>query len=107
MKRPAILLFLSAALIGAGQEQTFIGVITDSMCGANHQTMKIAPDSKCARECVKSGQGVKFALNDGRNTYKLSDQATPAQFPGQKVKVTGILFQKTSIIQVSRIDLVH
>jgi hypothetical protein len=108
MKRTTALLFLATALWGAGQEQTFTGTITDSMCGANHQKMKIAPDPKCVRDCVGSSQGaVKFALNDGRNTYKLSDQATPAQFSGQRVKVTGILFPKTSVIQVSRIEAVR
>jgi hypothetical protein len=104
--KPAALLFMAGALMGAGQQQTFTGVITDSMCGADHRAMKIAPDSKCARECVKSSQTIKFALSDGSSIYKLSDQATPAQFAGQKVRVTGVLFTKTSIIQVSRIEAV-
>lgn len=108
MKRTVVLLFLSATLIGAGQEQTFTGTITDSMCGTNHRTMKIAPDAKCVRDCVGSSQGaVKFALNDGKNTYRLSDQATPSQFAGQRVKITGILFEKTSILQVSRIEAIR
>jgi hypothetical protein len=41
----------SAALTvkGAEREQTFTGVITDSMCGANRKMMmKITPDAKCA-----------------------------------------------------------
>jgi hypothetical protein len=110
MKRTAILLFSMALTVvgttGADREQTFTGVITDSMCGVNHQPMNVAPDAKCVRECVKANPaGVKFALNDGRNVYKLSDQATPAPFAGQKVRVTGTLFAKTAIIQVSRIEL--
>ncbi|HVW86511.1 MAG TPA: hypothetical protein VHB50_17615 [Bryobacteraceae bacterium] len=99
------MLLLLPTAFAAGAEQTFTGVITDSMCGANHRMMKITPDAKCARECVKSGQNVKFALIDGPNVYKLSDQATPAQFAGQRVKVLGTLFPKTGIIRVQKIEL--
>jgi hypothetical protein len=102
MKQTALILF-TAALMGAAPGQTFTGVITDSMCGADHKMMNISPDSKCARECAKSS-GVKYALNDGKNVYKLSDQATPAHFAGQKVKITGTLFAKTGIIQVNSIE---
>jgi hypothetical protein len=107
MKRTASLFLFSMALmfrVAAGAEQTFTGVITDSMCGASHQAMHITPDAKCARECVKGNQSVKFALNDGKTIYKLSDQATPAKFAGQRVKVTGTLFPKTAIIQVRSIE---
>jgi hypothetical protein len=47
---------------------------------------------------------VKFALNDGKKIYKLSDQESPAQFAGQKVIITGTLFEKTGIIQVTKIE---
>jgi hypothetical protein len=104
MKFAAAVLFLSAAFLTAEQNQTFTGVITDSMCGANHAAMKISPDSKCAMDCVKSSSSIKYALNDGSHTYKLSDQAAPAQFAGRRVKVTGVLFPKTSIIQVTKIE---
>lgn len=105
MKRTAtIAIFLAAALGAAGADQTFTGVITDSMCGANHDIMKIKPDAKCARECAKAGGAVKYALFDGKHTYKLSDQETPAQFAGQRVKVTGTLFAQTGIIQANRIE---
>jgi hypothetical protein len=76
------------------------------MCGADHTMMKVAPDAKCARDCVKSSTSIKFVLNDGKNSYRLSDQATPAQFAGQKVKVTGALFPKTGIIAVQKIEAV-
>ena len=104
MKFKAAVLFLSTAFLASAADQTFTGVITDSMCGANHAMMKITPDSKCADQCVKSNPSVKYALNDGSHIYKLSDQATPARFSGQKVKVTGTLFTKTSIIQVTKIE---
>ena len=63
--------------------------------------MKVAPDSKCVVECVKHGS--KYALFDGKNSYLLSDQKTPEQFAGQKVKVTGTLYEKTKILKVDAI----
>ena len=58
--------------------------------------MKVTPDSKCVLECVKSGS--KYALYDGKNVYVLSDQKTPEKFAGQRVKVTGTLFEKTRMV---------
>ena len=90
--------------VAADAPKTYTGTITDSMCVMNHNMMKITPDSKCARECVKNSKVVKYVLHDGKNTYKLSDQKTPEQFAAQKVKVTGTLFPKTGIIKVGKIE---
>jgi hypothetical protein len=89
------------SLFAAGQTKTFTGVITDSMCGSDHAMMDVKPDAKCVTECVK--QGSKYALQDGKKTYSLSDQKTPEKFAGQKVKVTGDLDEKTNSIQVKSI----
>ena len=94
-------LLISGALAAGAANQTFTGVITDSMCGKDHAMMKVTPNSKCVVECVKSGS--KYALYDGKTAYVLSDQKTPEQFAGQKVKVTGTLFEKTKILQVESI----
>ena len=94
-------LLIAGALAGGAASQTFTGVITDSMCGKDHAMMKITPDSKCVMECVKSGS--KYALYDGKTAYVLSDQKTLERFAGQKVKVTGTLFEKTKILQVESI----
>jgi hypothetical protein len=53
-------------------------------------------------DCVKSSKSVKYVLYDGKTSYVLSDQQTPAQFAGQKVKVTGVLSDRS--IQVSKIE---
>lgn len=98
--KTAVLLLVVAALMPA---ETFIGVITDSMCGLNHKMMSISPDAKCVRECIK-GHASKYVLHDGKNAYKLSDQQTPAAFAAQKVKVTGKLFAKTGVIAVEKIE---
>lgn len=98
--------FLMAALFVAtgSAAQTFTGVITDTMCGADHKPMNVSPEEKCVRDCVHHDKKNKYALYDGKNVYVLSDQQTPESFAGQRVKVTGVLYQKTKIIQVDKIE---
>lgn len=96
------ILFAGALIAGAASPQTFTGVITDSMCGKDHAMMKVTPDSKCVRECVK--QGSKYALFDGKEVYVLSDQKAPEAFVGQRVKITGTLYEKTKILKVDAIS---
>ena len=98
-------LIVSTLIAGAESPQTFTGVITDSMCGKNHAAMKITPDSKCAQECAKAGS--KYALFDSTNVYVLSDQKAPEQFAGQKVRISGTLYEKTKILKVDSITAVR
>jgi len=101
MKKVVMTMVLAgSALIAA--DRTFTGVVTDSMCGKDHAMMNIKPDAKCAIECAKKGS--KYAVYDGSKMYVLSDQATPAKFAGQKVKVTGTLVEKTGIIRVAGME---
>ncbi len=95
-------LLLAAGLLAAADTRVFVGVITDTMCGADHKHMGVSPDDKCVRECVKHGS--KYALYDGKEVYKLSDQQTPEKFAAKKVKVTGVLYEKTKIIKVEKIE---
>ena len=99
----AVLLLVASAARGE-ETKTYIGVITDTMCTSDHKPMKLAPESKCVKDCVGDGKTYKYALHDGRNAYVLSDQETPAKFAGRKVKVTGTLYTKTNILKVDRID---
>jgi hypothetical protein len=92
-------MFAVATLASA---ETFTGVVTDTMCGAKHTMMKDTPDEKCVQMCVKGSS--EYALYDGVNVYKLSDQKAPAKFAAQKVKVTGTLDAKTRTIKVSGIE---
>jgi len=104
MKRIFAVLFSAAVLGAAADQQTFVGVITDTMCGADHKAMKISPESKCVKECIRLDKKVKYALYDGKNVYTLSDQQSPEAFAAQKVKITGKLFEKTKILQVAKIE---
>ncbi len=99
------LLLALAALAGSGaaqKAQVFTGVITCTMCKNDHSAMGISPEDRCVRECIK--HGAKYALFDGKNLYRLSDQQTPEKFAAQKVRVTGVLFEKTGIIKVDKIE---
>jgi hypothetical protein len=102
MKTIATLFTGAALMLGAAARQTYTGVVTDTMCGADHSHMGVTPASKCVHECVKSGS--KYALLVGKEVYTLSDQQTPGKFAGEKVKITGTLDQKTKTLAVDTIE---
>lgn len=87
-------------------KQTFTGVITDSMCGlTGHAAMRMGPtDAECTDACVIT-HGAWYALASGKNVYTLSNQQTPQQFSGKKVRVVGTLDAKTMTIAVDSIVL--
>jgi hypothetical protein len=97
----AILAALFALALGAG-DQSMTGVITDTMCGKSHAMMGSRNDADCVRMCVKGSS--QYALYDGKDVWKLSDQKTPAQFAAKRVKVTGTVNQKARSIQVTSIE---
>lgn len=101
------LAFAAVAASAADGVQQYTGVITDTMCAAKH-TMGIKPDSKCVRDCVKTGpKKWKYALLVGNEMYVLSDQQTPEKFAAQRVKVTGLFFAKTKILRADKIEAVR
>ncbi|MBI5084588.1 MAG: hypothetical protein HZB13_08330 [Acidobacteria bacterium] len=105
MKTLLLALAASAALLAQQPARTYTGVITDTMCGADHSHMGVKPDEKCVRDCVKSGGGRwKYALLDGKKMYVLSDQQTPEKYAARKVRVTGVLYEKTGVLKVDRIE---
>lgn len=104
MKRLILFSLAGTLLFAAAEQRTFTGVITDTMCGGDHRAMNVSPDADCVLECIRHDKNNKFALYDGRNVYRLSDQETPAKYAGQRVKVTGTLYEKTKIIKVDSIE---
>jgi streptogramin lyase len=101
MKTIAIFLCAAALLVSAPARRTFTGVLTDKMCGADHSMMKVKPDSKCVRECVKAG--APYALAAGGSVYTLSNAKGADDYTGQKVRVAGTLDGKTGTITVDSI----
>jgi len=103
MKRTYLILTLAGVLFAAGEPaKTFTGVITDTLCGRSHGMMKAASDEACVKICVK-GSG-EYALFDGKDILKLSDQKLPAKFAAQRVKVTGTYDAKAGRIKVISIE---
>ena len=102
----ALFVVLAAAVLSAAPAtKVFVGVITDDMCAtkAGHATMRMGSnDAECTHACVDA-HGSQYVLYDGKTAYWLSDQQTPVQFAGRKVKVVGALDPKTKTIQVDSI----
>ena len=104
MIRPLILVLALAGLTSGQGARTFTGVITDSECStADHTHMRMGPtDAECVTACI-GDHGAGYVLFDGKKTYALSDQKTPATFAARRVTVTGTLDAKTNTIQVESI----
>lgn len=101
MKRTIVLAAAFSGLLAAA-EQSFTGVVTDTMCGKSHAMMGGGPADKCVALCVKGSS--QYALYDGKTVFKLSDQKTPAKFAAKRVKVMGTLNEKTQTIKVRSME---
>jgi hypothetical protein len=88
---------LALAASPKGGQKTFVGSISDSMCGAKHM-MPGKSDKECTLECVKAGAKYVLVTSSGK-VYELSDQKAPREYAGQKVTVTDTL--KGETIQVA------
>jgi Protein of unknown function (DUF5818) len=104
MKHALPCLLALAALSAGPAGQTFTGTITDSECDrADHSRMQMGPtDAACAEACIDA-HGAAWVLYDGQAAYALSDQASPAKFAGQRVRITGTLDAASKTIRVETI----
>ena len=87
----------------SSSQQTFTGLVSDSMCGAKH--MMPGDAVGCAHACLK--QGSKYALVVGDKVYTLetSDKSATDELDkliGQKAKISGTVDGDT--IQVSSVS---
>ncbi len=97
-KQICLIAALTGVLFAADSPSTFTGVITDTLCGRTHSMMKAASDEACVKICVK-GAG-EYALFDGKDVIRLSDQKLPAKYAAQRVTVTGNYDEKAKRIKV-------
>src|SRR5215218_8860283 len=96
MKRFCII--VAAAMLAGGAaaaEQTWTGKISDSMCGAKHDSAaehagKKMSDRECALACVK-GHNAKYVFVSDGKVYNIANQdvAGLQQHAGHTVKLTG------------------
>ncbi len=78
---------LAATALAADDQQSFTGIVSDSMCGKQHMA-KDKSAAQCTRECVKGGSD--YALVAGDKVYTLKgDKAQIDKFAGEKVTITG------------------
>ena len=89
-------------------EQTWNGQISDSLCGAKHESESIGEgngkisDQECTVACVKGGS--KYVLVSSGKVYQIANQthADLAKSAGRTVKLTGEM--KGDSITVSKIE---
>lgn len=87
----------SAQAGSSGEQKTFTGTISDSMCRATHMAKDKTP-AECTRMCVKDGQ--KYALVTGDKVYTLEGhEAELNKLAGQKVRVKGSLRGETVTVE--------
>ena len=80
-----LLVGLARAQPPKAKNQTWTGVVSDSMCGAKHM---MANAADCTRACVK--QGSSYALLVGDTVYTLKGhEGEIDKLAGQKATVTG------------------
>ena len=89
---------MTANLLPRDDARTFVGVITDTICGPKPM------DAQCVRTCVRSGAGAKFALYDGQQLYSLTDEDVADRYAAQKVRITGTLDAIAGALKVDSIQ---
>jgi hypothetical protein len=101
----AIVLLAGATMFGA--EQTWVGEISDSACGAHHESgaenVPTPPAKECVANCVAGGSKYVLVTADGK-VLEIANQDAPGlkDNGGAKVKITGEL--KGSAINATTIE---
>ena len=93
----------TATLAMASADQTWSGLISDKMCGADHRAMdsKLS-DRDCTLACSKDG--TPYVLVSGDKMYQLSGHdADLKTHAGHSVKISGEL--KGNTIRVSKVEM--
>lgn len=95
-----VALFLAAGVMflsRGGKAQTWTGEISDAMCAGDHTSMGGNNAADCTRECVQTMRSKYGLVVDDGTYFDLSDQRTPEDFAGERVKVTGLLSSANQI----------
>jgi hypothetical protein len=105
----AVVATMLGAMSLAAAEKTWTGKISDSMCGAKHNTSaehggKAMSDRDCTLACVKE-HDAKYVFVSGGKVYKVGNQdfAALQEHAGHTVKLTGEMSDDT--VTVSKIEM--
>lgn len=93
-----VAILVSAARLATANDGLMDATITDSLCAANHKSMRLSCDETGVRSRIKAG--AKYVLWDGRNAYVLSDQKAADQWAARKVRVLATLDAKTRQVRI-------
>ena len=108
MKRAASIIVLvvsTAGFLGAAEEM-WTGEISDSACGAHHdsgaENVPTPPAKECVANCVRGGS--TYVLVVGQKVFEIANQRAAGleALAGSKVKVTGEA--KNDAITISKIE---
>ncbi len=94
---------------GSGTTVSIQGIVSDSMCGANHKGMLATgsmgdSDRTCVIECVRAGSKFVLVDGDGKTIWRLSNQQLASQYAGAKVTVFGTVKPHSDELTVQRIQ---
>ena len=105
----AVVASMLGAMSVAAAEKTWTGKISDSMCGAKHNTSaehggKMMTDRDCTLACVKE-HNAKYVFVSGGKVYNVGNQdfAALQEHAGHTVKLTGAMTGDT--VTVSKIAM--
>jgi hypothetical protein len=96
-----LLLLMMVIWMAAAKSHTYVGEVSDSMCGAKHMMDNKA---ECTRACVQKGSSYALVVGDKVYTLQTSNKAALDQLntlAGEKAKVTGTANGDT--IEVSKV----
>ncbi len=83
----------------AGASETFIGTVTDTMCGKKHMSPGKS-DGDCTRECMNLKGDWTYGLVVGSSVYHLTgDYKQLATVAGHRVTVTGVVTGETIAVR--------
>jgi len=96
-------------VVSFAADQTWVGRISDSMCGATHKAMehdgKKMSDRECVEACVK--KGAKYIFVRTGKVYEVSNQdfAGLAAHAGHTVRLTGEMSSDGKSVTASKIEM--
>ena len=93
-----VAILVSAAPLGAASDGLMDATITDSLCAANHKSLRLSCDETGVRSRIR--EGAKYVLWDGRYAYVLSDQKAADPWAARKVRVLATLDAKTRQVRI-------
>src|SRR5450759_1382691 len=110
----AVAVAMLGAICASAADKTWTGKISDSMCGAKHNTSaehggKMMSDRDCTLACVKDHNAKYVFVSDGK-IYNVGNQDCVAlqEHAGHTVKLTGemsgVLLQSSEVLVADVVD---